>query len=497
MFQLILSVFIVCFISWVYLRWRNVRDYWARRGVPHLPPHPLMGSLTFLQQKNPALWMIDMYKQFNTPYVGIWLFWKPAVIINSPEIAKNVLVKDFSNFRDRFLRLSSNDPAREMIFTVKHPLWSSIRRNLSSVFTSAKLKSMQTLFDTKIKELNQRINNTKEKSKINIRMLCTDYSTDVITAASLGIQTTATLSGEDPVRSITKELMDYNWYRGICWSTIFFYPKLANLFRFQFFPTTSTKFFDKILQTVTKQRLREKTNFNESKDLLDALITLKDGLGNEEEYSDDVVLAQAISFIFGGFETSGSTLSFALYELTYHPDIQEKLYRELNEAKKSQDLDIGTLHDLKYLNCIIKETLRKYPPLGWLDRVAVKDYKIDDKLTIPAGTPIYVNAVGMHYDSDLYPDPETFDPDRFLPNNEKDIKQFTFMPFGEGPRSCIGRRFGEITIRSALSSLVLNYKLIPVSGQLTPSEMEYEKRGLILSPGRILHIDFKQRDLTP
>ncbi|XP_045484912.1 cytochrome P450 6k1 isoform X2 [Pieris rapae] len=447
MFQLILSVFIVCFISWVYLRWRNVRDYWARRGVPHLPPHPLMGSLTFLQQKNPALWMIDMYKQFNTPYVGIWLFWKPAVIINSPEIAKNVLVKDFSNFRDRFLRLSSNDPAREMIFTVK--------------------------------------------------MLCTDYSTDVITAASLGIQTTATLSGEDPVRSITKELMDYNWYRGICWSTIFFYPKLANLFRFQFFPTTSTKFFDKILQTVTKQRLREKTNFNESKDLLDALITLKDGLGNEEEYSDDVVLAQAISFIFGGFETSGSTLSFALYELTYHPDIQEKLYRELNEAKKSQDLDIGTLHDLKYLNCIIKETLRKYPPLGWLDRVAVKDYKIDDKLTIPAGTPIYVNAVGMHYDSDLYPDPETFDPDRFLPNNEKDIKQFTFMPFGEGPRSCIGRRFGEITIRSALSSLVLNYKLIPVSGQLTPSEMEYEKRGLILSPGRILHIDFKQRDLTP
>ncbi|XP_047510752.1 cytochrome P450 6g1-like isoform X2 [Pieris napi] len=444
MFLVILSVFMVCLISWVYLRWRNVREYWARRGVPHLPPHPLMGSLTFLQQKNPALWMIDMYKQFNTPYVGIWLFWKPAVIINSPEIAKNVLVKDFAYFRDRFLRLSSNDPAREMIFTAK--------------------------------------------------MLCTDYSTDIIAAASLGIQTTATLSGEDPVRSITKELMAFNWYRGISWSTIFFYPKLANLFRFQFFPAASTKFFDKILQTVTKQRLKEKTDFNESKDLLDALITLKDGLGTEEEYSDDVVLAQAISFVFGGFETSGSTLSFALYELAYHPDVQEKLYRELNEANKSQDLDFGTLYHLKYLNCIIKETLRKYPPLGWLDRVAAKDYKIDDKLTIPAGTPIYVNAVGMHYDSDFYPDPETFNPDRFLPDNEKDIKQFTYMPFGEGPRSCIGRRFGEITIRSALSSLVLNYKLNPVPGELTPSEMEYEKRGLMLSPGQILHIDFQLRD---
>ncbi|XP_047510753.1 cytochrome P450 6k1-like [Pieris napi] len=494
MFIVILSVFMVCLISWVYLRWRNVREYWTRRGVPHLPPHPLMGSLTFLQQKNPALWMIDMYKQFNTPYVGVWLFWKPAVIINSPEIAKNVLVKDFAYFRDRFLRLSSNDPAREMIFTAKDPLWSSIRRNLSLVFTSAKLKSMQALFDSKIKELNQRINNTKEKSKIDLRMLCTDYSTDIIATASLGIQTTATLSGEDPVRTVTKELMAFNWYRGISWSTIFFYPKLANLFRFQLFPAASTKFFDKILQTATKQRLKEKTDFNESKDLLDALIKLKDGLGKEEEYSEDVVLAQAISFIFGGFETSGTTLSFALYELAYHPDVQEKLYRELNEAKKFQDLDFGTLHDLKYLNCIIKETLRKYPPLGWLDRVAAKDYKIDDKLTIPAGTPIYVNAVGMHYDSDFYPDPETFNPDRFLLDNEKDIKQLTYLPFGQGPRGCIGRRFGEITIRSALSSLVLNYKLNPVPGEPTPSEMEYEKHGLILSPGQNLHIDFQLRD---
>lgn len=75
--------------------------------------------------------------------------------------------------------------------------------------------------------------------------------------------------------------------------------------------------------------------------------------------------------------------------------------------------------------------------MGWLDRIAEKDYQIDEKLTIPAGTPVYVNALGMQYDPEYFPDPEQFNPDRFLPEN--DIKPFTYMPFGEGPRNCIGK----------------------------------------------------------
>lgn len=76
--------------------------------------------------------------------------------------------------------------------------------------------------------------------------------------------------------------------------------------------------------------------------------------------------------------------------------------------------------------------------MGWLDRIAIADYEIDDKLTVKAGTPVYVNSTGMHYDPEYFPDPMKFDPDRFLPENEKNIKQYTYMPFGEGPRFCIG-----------------------------------------------------------
>lgn len=77
--------------------------------------------------------------------------------------------------------------------------------------------------------------------------------------------------------------------------------------------------------------------------------------------------------------------------------------------------------------------------MGWLDRIAAKDYKLDDKLTIPAGTPVYVNATGIMMDPEYFPDPYGFDPERFMPENEKNIMPYTFMPFGEGPRNCIGK----------------------------------------------------------
>lgn len=77
--------------------------------------------------------------------------------------------------------------------------------------------------------------------------------------------------------------------------------------------------------------------------------------------------------------------------------------------------------------------------MGWLDRVAAKDYQIDENLTIPAGTPVYLNAVGMHVDPQYFPDPMGFNPDRFLPENERSITPFTFLPFGDGPRACIGK----------------------------------------------------------
>lgn len=77
--------------------------------------------------------------------------------------------------------------------------------------------------------------------------------------------------------------------------------------------------------------------------------------------------------------------------------------------------------------------------MGWLDRIASQDYKIDENLTIPSGTVVYVNAVGMQQDPQYFPNPQIYSPERFLPENERNITPYTFLPFGDGPRGCIGK----------------------------------------------------------
>ncbi|CAG4917360.1 unnamed protein product [Colias eurytheme] len=493
----LLGITVLCVITWLYYRWTCVRQYWAKRGVPHLPPHPIMGSLTFLQRQNPATWMINIYKQFKSPYVGAWMFWRPALIINSPELARNILVKDSAFFRDRFLSSGSSDPIGSLnLFTVNDPLWSIVRKRLTSVFTASKLRALQNLVDLKSSQLLQRIRNTDDNTKLNIRAIYTDYTTDIIGTAAFGVETNATLTGVDPMRTVTQAFTTFDLYRGLCWSSIFFFPELVDIFRFSFFPKWSTDYFKKVFKIASEHR-NDKRTPGDSKDLLDALLKLMDeGAKSNDGITEDVVIAQAAIFLFGGFESTSSIMSVCSYELSFHPEKQDRLYEELIAVKNQSEnghLEISKLADCQYLNAVMKESLRKYSPMGWLDRIADKDYKIDEKLTISAGTPVYVNSIGMQYDEEFFHEPEKFIPERFLPENVGNIKPFTFMPFGEGPRSCIGKRFGQISMRHAMANLILSYKFEALPGAKKPSEIKFEKRGLFLVPGQELFIKFIPR----
>lgn len=122
-----------------------------------------------------------------------------------------------------------------------------------------------------------------------------------------------------------------------------------------------------------------------------------------------------------------------MYELALNPDIQERLRKELkagieeNDGKLSYDL----LFSFKYLDMVVSETLRKYPPAYIITRNSTKDFKIPDtEMIIPANTDINISVLSVHRDPDFYPNPEKFDPERFTPEKVKNRKPFTFIPFG-------------------------------------------------------------------
>jgi cytochrome P450 family 6 len=132
-------------------------------------------------------------------------------------------------------------------------------------------------------------------------------------------------------------------------------------------------------------------------------------------------------------------MTFALYELALNADIQERLREEIvlgieeNDGKLTYEL----LHNFKYLDMVVNETLRKYPPAFFLTRISRKDFQIPGtNLIIPANTDINVNILSLHRDPEFYPDPDRFDPERFTPENVKTRPSGTYFPFGDGPRRC-------------------------------------------------------------
>ncbi|XP_045450257.1 cytochrome P450 3A19-like isoform X2 [Melitaea cinxia] len=319
-----------------------------------------------------------------------------------------------------------------------------------------------------------------------------DYTTDVIGASAFGVKSDATLTGGGPLRDITRELTTFSLYRGIQWGSIFLFPELVDIFRFKLFPRSSIVYFEKIFRSMVAQR-KANESYTEPRDLLDLLIKIQE---ENKSYTDELIISQAAIFLLGGFETSATNMTFILYELAYNQDVQEKLYQELAEAAErngSEDFDIKVLSDLTYLECVFKEGLRKYTTMGWLDRIAMNDYKVDDKLTIEAGTVVYINSTGMHYDPKYFPDPHKFDPDRFLPENKDKIVPHSYLPFGEGPRFCVGKRFALTTVYFGLASILLNYKLRPCPNMPRPSDIKIDYRGILYLPGETLNVEFIPR----
>ena len=152
--------------------------------------------------------------------------------------------------------------------------------------------------------------------------------------------------------------------------------------------------------------------------------------------------AQAFVFFAAGFETSSTTMQFALYELSLNPEIQEKTREEILKVLEKHDgkITYESIYEMNYLGRVIDETLRKYPAVPVLQRECTKDFTIPDtKVVIPAGMQVQVPIYGMHMDPEHFPNPGKFDPDRFTEEEKSKRHHYAYLPFGEGPRNCIGK----------------------------------------------------------
>ena len=148
-----------------------------------------------------------------------------------------------------------------------------------------------------------------------------------------------------------------------------------------------------------------------------------------------------------------------MYELAYHHDLQDKVRKEVKELyKKHGGFTYDAMMEMSYLDKVMSETLRKYPPLTSLMRECVKDYKIPDSdLTLKKGTAVLIPVHAIHHDSRYYRDPDRFDPERFSPEAERERHNMAYLPFGVGPRNCVGMRFGLMQSKLGIAVSIKNF----------------------------------------
>ncbi|KAK0072517.1 hypothetical protein PV325_011256 [Microctonus aethiopoides] len=313
--------------------------------------------------------------------MGLYLFDKPALLVRDPELIKNVLVRDFNYFQDRYVCASPDDKIGSAnLFVNKNPAWKTLRSKITPIYTSGKVKKMFELMveigddlDTYMKSLNLR----NEGKILELKEISAKFTTDMIATTAYGLK----------VNSLNNPDAEFR-----------------------------------------KHELRK--SYLESSDK------------GAFEFDGDNLVAQAAIFFTGGFETSSSTLSFSLYELALNPEIQSKLRNEIVEGLEQTNgkITYDLLMNLRYLDMVVGETLRKYPPLPFLDRVAHADYKVPNSdLIIEKGTPVFISMTGLHYDPQYFPKPDKYDPERFSEENKKSRKPCIYIPFGEGPHNCIGQ----------------------------------------------------------
>ncbi|KAL7733614.1 hypothetical protein ACLKA6_005070 [Drosophila palustris] len=189
--------------------------------------------------------------------------------------------------------------------------------------------------------------------------------------------------------------------------------------------------------------------------------------------SDADIREEVDTFMFEGDDTTSSGVSHALYSIARHPAVQAKLYEELQQVlgkDRTAPVNQAKLQQLKYLECVIKETMRLYPPVPAVGRHTTKDLQIGDQI-IPANTSVYLVIYFAHRDPKHFPDPLSFKPERFLDdsdNENEERKTFTYVPFSAGPKNCIGQKFAMLEMKALISKVLRYYELLPKGPEVKP-----------------------------
>ncbi|EDS34511.1 cytochrome P450 9b1 [Culex quinquefasciatus] len=480
----------------IYYLLTKSHDYFHNKPIPSMAVTPFLGSTGRLMLKCCSFpdFIESIYNKYSGAKVfGLFDTMMPMFVLRDPELIKLIAIKDFEYFIDHRPVFGASDIehpnliATKTLFTLTGQHWKRMRSTLSPAFTGVKMKQMFELV-VECSESMIEFYRKKGAQEYDMKDLFSRFANDVIATCAFGIKVDSSRNRENEFYKNGLEIANFTSFK-----------MLMKLFGFRLFPDWMARFgIDMIGQEqsdffskLIKDAIKSRESGVVRPDMIHLLLQARQGMLKHQQQeveqnagfaaveeseigrthsthvmTENEMIGQCFFFFLAGFDTVSTALTFLAYELALNPDVQEKLRKEVEDTNRMLNggsLTYDSLHKMTYLDMVLSESLRMWPPASAVDRYCVKDYVLDDgqglKFTIEKGAGIWLPIQGIHHDPRFYNNPKKFDPERFNEKRRLEIQPGTYMPFGIGSRNCIGSRFALMEVKCIMYYLLLNFTI--------------------------------------
>ncbi|KAF5288601.1 hypothetical protein FQA39_LY15380 [Lamprigera yunnana] len=461
----ICGVFVCLVLQW-YTKYRRLVK--AMECFPGAPTIPLIGNALDFKSGTDFIPRLAEYRKLYGDVIKVYIGIKPAIVVISDIKLIEQILKSTKNldkgseygFLSRWL-------GNGLLISKGDFRWKTHRKLIGPSFNMLKLEQFIEIFDSNTYALVNKLKKEIGKPYFDVFNYISLCALDIIYEAAMGTSIQAQDNANSDYFAAVKTMCHTIVIRA-------FNPLLKNDYLYflssQF---QKEKRAVKILHQHTNkliERKKKEREFDVVKNIDETIgkrrTTFLDLLlehnANGQIWTDAEMREEVDTFVFAGHDTTAVAVTFAILCLAENPEVQGKVIKELDEIlgkDKDKNITLQNIQSMTYLDAVIKEVLRLYPPVPYYLRRVTEAFEFEGRV-IPEGITLLINIYGIHHHPHLYHDPERCVPERFLNKDNENIPKYGYLPFSYGLRNCIGQKFAVLEMKTILSILLRHYEFL-------------------------------------